>query len=102
MRRGAARLASSRRDVGAEAAGQVRHGERVGLRAVGEEAVAADGEEAEAVQEPVGGLDGSGVGGELRSGDVADDRDVRSGGGERGGAGEGGEGPGVPRATQHR
>ena len=51
-------------------------GEGIGVPAVGQEPVAAAGDEAEAVQKAVGGLDVVGVGGELGGGDVADYGDV--------------------------
>jgi hypothetical protein len=82
--------------VGAEPLVHAGAGEGVWVTAVGEETVAAGGDEKEAVQEPVGSFDGVGVGGELGPGDVADDGDVGGGGPDRGGPGEQGEGSAVP------
>ena len=58
-RRAAARALS-------EAFGQAGAGEGVGVAAFGQEAVAAAGDEQEAVQEPVGDLDGVELGGAAR------------------------------------
>jgi hypothetical protein len=94
--------ASGSGEVGAQSLGHARPAERVEVAAIGEQAVTADSDETEAVQEPVGGFDGTRVGGELCCGDVTDDRDVRRARSDRGIAGEHGQGPAVPRGAQHR
>ena len=71
--------------------------ERFGVAAFGQQPDAAARDDQEPVQESVGELDGGGVAGELGLGDVADDRDVRAGGGRRRGPGQQRERPAVPR-----
>ena len=76
--------------------------QRFGVAAFGQQPDAAACADQKAVEKPVGELDGGGVPGELGLGDVADDRDVRAGGGRRRGPREQRERPAVPRGAQCR
>ena len=72
-----------------------------GVAAFGEQPRAGTPDQ-EAVEESVGELDGGGVPGELGLGDVADDRDVRAGGGRRRGPGQAARVATVPRRPECR
>ena len=72
------------------------------VAAFGEQALAAAGDEEDAVEVAVGELDRGGVAAQLVLGDVTDHRDVRAGGTRRRGAGQDRERPAVPRGAQGR
>ena len=87
---------------GGEVAEQAGVLERVGVAALWQQPHPSDRGEHEAVHEAVGDLDGGGVAGELGLGDVADDRDMRAGGGRGRGPGQQRQRPAVPRGPECR